>query len=143
MVSKQHSHFLNRGYMKDNHKRMHVTPIAHIISISHQFDMMSTFALFMFLNLCYGNFELTEELHPYSDKTGSCLCAVHQVCVTEGLEIISKWADKDPRTLQLKLQKKQLSSIHTTTFFHNCNDFFNSFVYGQRFLQQFFSEKSL
>ena len=31
---------------------------------------------------------------------------------------------KGPRTLQLKLQEKQLSSIHTTTFFHNCNEFF-------------------
>ena len=28
--------------------------------------------------------------------------------------------------------------MHTTTFFHNYNEFFNSFIYGQRFLQQFF-----
>ena len=33
--------------------------------------------------------------------------------------------------------KKSLSPIHTTTFFHNGNDFFNSFIYGQRFSQQF------
>ena len=45
---------------------------------------------------------------------------------------------KGPRTLQLKLQKKQLSSIHTTAFFHNCNDFFNSFIYVQQFSQRFF-----
>ena len=50
------------------------------------------------------------------------------------------YAVKGPRTLQLKLQKKSLSSIHTTTFFHNCNDFFNSFIYGQRFLQRFFQK---
>ena len=47
-----------------------------------------------------------------------------------------------PRTLQLKLQKKSLSSIHTTTFSHNRKDFFNSFMYGQQF-SQFFLEKSL
>ena len=48
--------------------------------------------------------------------------------------------DKGPRKLQLKLQKKSLSSIHTKTFFHNCKDFFNSFLYGQQFLQQFFGK---
>ena len=47
---------------------------------------------------------------------------------------------KGPRTLQLKLQKKKLLSIHTTTFFLNCKDFFNSFIYGQRFLQRFFQK---
>ena len=54
-------------------------------------------------------------------------------------------AYKVPRTLQLKLQKKLLSSRHTKTFFHNCKDFFNSFIYGQLFLQRFFwiLEKSL
>lgn len=29
---------------------------------------------------------------------------------------------RGPHTLQLKLQKMQLSSIHTTTIFQNCND---------------------
>ena len=45
-----------------------------------------------------------------------------------------------PRTLHTKLQKMQLSFIHTTTFYHNCNDFFNSFLYGQQFLQRFFQK---
>ena len=36
---------------------------------------------------------------------------------------------KGPRTLQLKLQKNSLSSIHTSTFFHNCNDFSNIVLY--------------
>ena len=31
--------------------------------------------------------------------------------------------DRGPRTLQLKLQKKLLSSIHTAAFFHNYKDF--------------------
>ena len=34
----------------------------------------------------------------------------------------------------------ELCSIHTTTYFHNCNDFFNSFIYGQWFLQRFFQK---
>ena len=41
-------------------------------------------------------------------------------------------------TLRLKLQQKSLSPILTTTFFHNCNVFFNSFIYGQQFSQLFF-----
>ena len=45
---------------------------------------------------------------------------------------------KGPCTLQLKLQTKAVI-IHTHyNFFHNCNDFFNSFIYVQRFSQQFF-----
>ena len=52
-----------------------------------------------------------------------------------------KMSGKGPRTLHTKLQKMQLSSIHTTTFCHNCNDFFNSFIYGQRFSRLF--EKNL
>ena len=40
---------------------------------------------------------------------------------------------KGPCTLQLKLQKKSLTSIHTTTFFHNCNDFLNSFIWAKIF----------
>ena len=46
---------------------------------------------------------------------------------------------KGPSTLLTKLQRMQLSSIHTT-FFHNCNDFFNSFIYWKRLLQQFLQE---
>ena len=41
-------------------------------------------------------------------------------------------------TLHTKLQKMQSSPIHTTTFFHNCNDFFHSFLYGQQFSRRFF-----
>ena len=53
--------------------------------------------------------------------------------------VISQYSRAEgPGTLQLKLQKKSLSSIHTTTFFHNCKDLFNSFIYGQRFSQRFF-----
>ena len=33
-----------------------------------------------------------------------------------------------PRTLHSKLQKKQLSSMHITACFHNCNNFFNRFI---------------
>ena len=49
-----------------------------------------------------------------------------------------RWNDnaKGRSTLLTKLQKMQLSSIHTT-FFHYCNNFFNSFIYWQRFSQQF------
>ena len=36
--------------------------------------------------------------------------------------------------------KKLLSSIHTTSFFHSCKDFFNSFIYGQQFLQRYFQK---
>ena len=43
-----------------------------------------------------------------------------------------------PRTLQQKLKNKLLSSIHTTAVFHNCNYFFNSFIYGSRSSQQIF-----
>ena len=35
---------------------------------------------------------------------------------------------KSPRTLHMKLEKIQLSSIHTTIFFHNCNNSFNRFI---------------
>ena len=45
-----------------------------------------------------------------------------------------------PRSLHTKLQKMQLSSIHTTIFFHNCNDFFHSFLYVQRFSCRLFSK---
>ena len=31
----------------------------------------------------------------------------------------------------------QLSSIHTTTFFHKCNNFFNCFTFGQLFSRRF------
>ena len=44
---------------------------------------------------------------------------------------------KGRRTLHTKLQIVQLFSIHTTTFFHNCNNFFNSFICGQQFLRRF------
>ena len=41
---------------------------------------------------------------------------------------------KGTRKLQTKLQKMQLSSIHTLQlFFHIRNDSFNSFIYGQQF----------
>ena len=38
----------------------------------------------------------------------------------------------------LERAKMQLSSVHTTTFIQNCNNLFNSFIYGQQFSQQFF-----
>ena len=50
---------------------------------------------------------------------------------------------KGPRTLHTKLQNMQLSSIHTTNFFHYCNNFFNTFLYGQRFSQQFCLKKKV
>ena len=34
--------------------------------------------------------------------------------------------------------KMQLSSIHTTPFFHNCNNFLNGFIYGQNFFRKIF-----
>ena len=39
-------------------------------------------------------------------------------------------------------KKMQLSSnsIHSSTFFHNCNNFSNSFLYGQQFFQRFLYE---
>ena len=46
------------------------------------------------------------------------------------------------RTPHTKLQKMQLSTIRTTTFFHNCNGFFISFFYVQRFSHRLFLEKS-
>ena len=45
---------------------------------------------------------------------------------------------KGPRTLQLKLQKKLLSSIHTTTFFPTATIFSTVFIDGQQFSQRFF-----
>ena len=36
---------------------------------------------------------------------------------------------KGPRSLLTKLQKMDLCSIHITTFFHNCNDFFLTVLY--------------
>ena len=52
---------------------------------------------------------------------------------------------KEPRTLHTQLQKMCSYlpyTLHTTTFFHNCNDFFNSFLYEQQFSHQIF-EKNL
>ena len=43
-----------------------------------------------------------------------------------------------PHTLHTKMQKIQLSSIHTTTFFHNCNDNFNSFYMSYDLPADFF-----
>ena len=37
----------------------------------------------------------------------------------------------------------QISSVHTTTFCHNCNDFFNSFVYVQKFFTTIFLRKTV
>ena len=45
--------------------------------------------------------------------------------------------NKDPLRLHTKLPKMQSSSIHTTTIFHICNDFFDSFIHGQQFSQLF------
>ena len=74
----------------------------------------------------------------YNDQSVSCawqqLLYIHQR--THHMKVRNPF--KGPRTLQLKIQKKSLSSIHTTTLFHNCKDFFNSFIYGQQFPQQFF-----
>ena len=47
---------------------------------------------------------------------------------------------KEPRTLHTQLQKMCSYlpyTLHTTTFFHNCNDFFNSFLYD--FLRKIFA----
>ena len=44
-------------------------------------------------------------------------------------KIDQTWSSKTPRTLHMKLQKKWLSPIQTTTFFHNCNDFHNDFFW--------------
>ena len=46
-----------------------------------------------------------------------------------------------PLTLQLKLQKEQLSSTRSTNFFHNCNALVNSSIFGQQFSQRFFFTK--
>ena len=51
----------------------------------------------------------------------------------------NKAMSKGPRTLHTTLQKMQLSSIHTSTCCHNCNNFFNSSIYGQRFFRQMFT----
>ena len=62
-------------------------------------------------------------------------------CMLDGSPyIVILSLDKGPCTLQLKLQRMSLSSIHTTTFFRYCNHFFNSFIYGQRFSQRFFDK---
>ena len=42
-----------------------------------------------------------------------------------------------------KLQKMQLSSLHSKTIFHNYNGFFDSFLYEQRFSHRLFYIKSL
>ena len=47
-----------------------------------------------------------------------------------------------PLILHRELKNMQLSFIHTTGIFHNCNNFFHRFIYRQRFSQQFF-QKSL
>ena len=41
---------------------------------------------------------------------------------------ISTLSDKGPCTVHTKLQRMQLSPIHTTIFFHNCNNFL-TFLY--------------
>ena len=47
-----------------------------------------------------------------------------------------------PCTLHTKLQKEQLCSIHTTTYFHNCNDFSTVFFYmSNDFLSDLFLRK--
>ena len=47
-----------------------------------------------------------------------------------------------PRTLHKKLQKMQLSSIHTTIFLlTTATDFFNMFISGQRFHDSIFKKK--
>ena len=51
---------------------------------------------------------------------------------------MSSCQTRGPHTLHTKLHKIQLSSLHTTTFCHNCSNFFNSFINGQQFLQRFF-----
>ena len=43
-----------------------------------------------------------------------------------------------PRTIYVELPKKLLSSIHTATFFHKCNDFSNIFFMSSDFLTDFF-----
>ena len=47
---------------------------------------------------------------------------------------------KGPRTIQLKLQKSRYHPYTLQLFFHKCNDFFNSFIYGQRFSHRFFGK---
>ena len=48
---------------------------------------------------------------------------------------------KGPRKLQLKLQKKQLSSIHITTFSPKCNTFLNSFTWTTIFTMIFYKNR--
>ena len=76
--------------------------------------------------------------------------AYHSISIT--FEIWDKWSSSsNQRTLSQILmtlkalahytrncKKIQLSSIHTTTIFHNCNDFFHSFLYEQRFSHRLF-----
>ena len=50
------------------------------------------------------------------------------------------WLARGPSTLHMTLQKIQLSSIHSTTYFCNYNKFFNSFIYGQWFSYRLFSK---
>ena len=50
---------------------------------------------------------------------------------------------KGPRTLQLKLQKKSLLSIHTTIFFHNCYDFSTIWYIDKDFHNNFFQFQGL
>ena len=47
---------------------------------------------------------------------------------------------KVPRTLQLKLQKKSLSSIHTTTFFTTAKIFSTVLYMGNDFHNDFFGK---
>ena len=81
--------------------------------------------------------------------------AYHSISIT--FEIWDKWSSSsNQRTLSQILmtlkalahytrncKKILLSSIHTTTIFHNCNNFFHSFLYEQRFSHRLFLEKSL
>mgnify|MGYP001800253250 CR=1 FL=1 len=66
-------------------------------------------------------------------------CSAVLVCSTFWLLYYLQYchAYKDPLRLHTKLPKMQLSSIHTTTMFHNCNNFFDSFIHGQQFSQLF------
>ena len=80
----------------------------------------------------------TQKAHPLSDN--NCNFIFKNANLYRIMSLMNI-LNLGPRTLQLKLQKKSLSSILTTTFFHNCNDFFNSFIYGQRFSQFFWKNR--
>ena len=77
---------------------------------------------------------------PAQSRSHLIFCRIRRVVQSVAVTLLQRQTSlhKSPRTLQSQLRRMPLSSIHTITFFHNCNYFFNSFIYAQQFSQRFF-----